>query len=404
MRLAGRGVMTMYLDHAATTPVDPRVVEMMLPLFSGGFGNPSSIYGLGQDAARAIDTARDQVAAALNARNADIVFTGGGTDSDNIALRGAAYALRSTGNHIVTTAIEHHAIIHTCEWLERFGGFDVTYLTPDEEGAITALQVAEAITPATTLVSVMYANNETGTIQPIADIAARVRDAEKSHGHRIVFHTDAVQAAGWLSLDVQALGVDMLSLSAHKFHGPKGVGVLFLDRDAPFQAQTMGGSQERNRRAGTENTAGIVGTGYALHLAEQGRAEIMPRVARLAERLCEGIQSSIPGVAINGPPIGDPCRLANNVNVSFSGVEIESVLINLDIAGIAASSGSACTSGSIDPSHVLAAMGKSPEMARNSLRLTLGRDNTQEEIEGVLQILPDIIGRVRELNAPRRGR
>ncbi len=395
--------MTIYLDHAATTPVDSRVVEAMLPFFSGAYGNPSSIYGLGQDAARAIDTARDQVAAALNARNADIVFTGGGTDSDNIALRGAAYALRSHGNHIITTAIEHHAIIHTCEWLERFAGFDVTYLKPDGEGAVTAQQVAEAITPATTVVSVMYANNETGTIQPIADIGAIVRDAEKAHGHRIVFHTDAVQAAGWLDLDVQALGVDMLSLSAHKFHGPKGVGVLFLDRDAPFHAQTMGGSQERNRRAGTENTAGIVGAGYALHLAEQGWAEVAPRVAGLAEQLCEGIMTRIPGAAINGPPIGNQRRLINNVNVSISGVEIESVLINLDLAGIAVSSGSACTSGSIDPSHVLAAMGKSGEMARNSLRLTLGRDNTEQEIDRVLDVLPDIIARVRALNA-RAGR
>lgn len=391
--------MTIYLDHAATTPVDSRVVEAMLPFFSGAYGNPSSIYGLGQDAARAIDTARDQVAAALNGHNADIVFTGGGTDSDNIALRGAAYALRSSGNHIVTTAIEHHAIIHTCEWLERFAGFDVTYLKPDGEGAVTAQQVAEAITPATTVVSVMYANNETGTIQPLADIGAVVRDAEKAHGHRIVFHTDAVQAAGWLDLDAQALGIDMLSLSAHKFHGPKGVGVLFLDRDAPFQAQTMGGSQERNRRAGTENTVGIVGAGYALHLVEQQRAEIAPRVAGLAEQLCEGILTRIPSVEINGPPIGDPRRLTNNVNISFSGVEIESVLINLDLAGIAASSGSACTSGSIDPSHVLAAMGKSGEMARNSLRLTLGRDNTEQEIDRVLDVLPDIIARVRALNS-----
>ena len=395
--------MTIYLDHAATTPVDSRVVEAMLPFFSGAYGNPSSIYGLGQDAARAIDTARDQAAAALNARNADIVFTGGGTDADNIALRGAAYALRSSGNHIITTAIEHHAIIHTCEWLERFAGFEVTYLKPDGEGAVTAQQVADAITPATTLVSVMYANNETGTIQPIADIGAAIRDAEKAHGHRIVFHTDAVQAAGWLDLDVQALGVDMLSLSAHKFHGPKGVGVLYLDRDAPFQAQTMGGSQERNRRAGTENTAGIVGAGYALHLAEQGRAEIAPRVAGLAGQLYEGIVTRIPGVAINGPPIDPERRLPNNVNVSFSGVEIESILINLDLAGIAASSGSACTSGSIDPSHVLAAMGKSGEMARNSLRLTLGRDSKEQEIDRVLDALPDIVARVRALNA-RSGR
>ena len=396
--------MTIYLDHAATTPGDPRVVEAMLPHFSSAYGNPSSIYGLGQDAARAVDAARDRVAAALNARNGDIVFTAGGTDSDNIAIRGAAYALRGQGSHIITSAAEHHAVIHTCEWLERNAGFDVTYLQPDGEGFVSPEQVAAAITPETTVVTIMLANNETGTIQPIPEIAAAVREAEKAQGRRIVFHTDAVQAAGLLSLDTRALGVDMMILSAHKFHGPKGVGVLFLDRDAPFQAQTMGGSQERNRRAGTENTAGIVGAGCALEMAERERAAVVPHVARLAARLGQGILAAIPDAHLNGPPLSDPRRLANNVNVSFSGVEIESVLINLDIAGIAASSGSACTSGSIDPSHVLTAMGKPHELARNSLRLTLGRNNTGEEIDRVLEVLPQIIRRVRGLAGARRAR
>ena len=393
--------MTIYLDHAATTPVDPRVVEAMLPYFTGQYGNPSSIYGLGQDAARAIDSARDQVAGVLNARNGDIIFTGGGTDSDNMAIRGAAYALKQHGSHIITSASEHHAVIHTCEWLENNAGFSVTYLKPDGEGVISAEQTAEAITSETTVVTIMYVNNETGTIQPIPEIAAAIRRAEDEHGHRIVFHTDAVQGAGYLSLDVETLGVDMLSLSAHKFHGPKGVGVLFLDRDAPFQPQTMGGSQERNRRAGTENTAGIVGTGLALEMSDSQRAEIAPNIARLSDRLGKGILSTIRDAHLNGPPIGDPSRMPNNVNISFAGVEIESVLINLDIAGIAASSGSACTSGSIDPSHVLIAMGKPLDLARNSLRLTLGRDNTDADIDKALEVLPPIIQRVRALGSSR---
>ena len=389
--------MTIYLDHAATTPVAPRVVDAMLPYFTGQYGNPSSIYNLGQDAARAIDAARDQVATVLNARNGDIIFTGGGTDSDNMAIRGAAYAQQKIGSHIITSAAEHHAVIHTCEWLERNAGFTVTYLKPDAEGIIAPEKVADAITPQTTVVTIMTVNNETGAIQPIPDIARAIRAAENEHGHRIVLHTDAVQAAGYLGLDVQELGVDMLSLSAHKFHGPKGVGVLFVDRDAPFQPQTMGGSQERNRRAGTENTPGIVGTGLALQIADSERAEIAHNIAKLSARLADGILSTIPDAHLNGPLIGDPRRLPNNVNVSFKGVEIESVLINLDIAGIAASSGSACTSGSIDPSHVLIAMGKPHELARNSLRLTLGRDNTDADIDRVLETLPQIIHRVRAL-------
>lgn len=383
---------TVYLDHSATTPVDERVVEAMLPIFTGRYGNPSSLYSLGQDAAKVVDVARDQVAKVLNCRNGEVVFTSGGTESDNAALRGAAYALRDKGNHIITTAIEHHAALHTCEWLEKYEGFEVTYLKPNSEGVVTAEQVAEAVTDKTTVVSVMYVNNEIGVIEPISEIARAVKERAN---RTVVVHSDAVQAAGWLSLDVEELGVDMLSLSAHKFYGPKGVGILYIRNRTPFSAQAMGGSQERNRRAGTENTAGIVGTGLALELAAESRLEAAERVASLRELLLEGLLA-IPDTYVNGPR-GDG-RLANNVNVSFRGVEIESVLINLDMAGIAASSGSACTSGSIDPSHVLEALGRPTDLARNSLRLSLGRENTEEEVTRVLEVLPGIVQRVRGLN------
>ncbi len=390
-----------YMDHAATTAVDKRVVEAMLPFFSEQFGNPSSIYTFAQNAAHAVDRARNRVARVLNARNSEIVFTSGGTESDNTALRGAAFALRERGDHIVTTAIEHHAVLHTCEWLETLG-FHITYLKPDSEGFITSDQVAEAITERTTVVSVMYANNEIGVIEPIADIARAVRKRSDEIGHPVAIHTDAVQAAGWLPLDLDALGVDLLSLSAHKFGGPKGAGVLYVRHATPFLAQAMGGSQERNRRAGTENTPAIVGTGVALELAESARLEALETgdaVLEMRDALIDGI-AAIPDAHLNGPrSIG---RLANNVNVSFAHAEAESVLVNLDLAGIAASSGSACTSGSIDPSHVLLALGRRHDLARNSLRLTLGRDNTRADVDRVLEVLPQIIGRVRRLrNAPR---
>ena len=386
-----------YLDHAATTAVGTRVIEAMLPFFGERFGNPSSIYAFAQDAAHAAQAARDQIARVLNARNSEIVFTSGGTESDNTALRSAAFALREHGDHIVTTAIEHHAVLHTCEWLAGLG-FEVTYLKPDGEGFIAPEQVLEAINERTTVVSVMYANNEIGVIEPIAGIGRAVREKAAELRHPIVFHSDAVQAAGWLSLDVDALGVDMLSLSAHKFNGPKGVGVLYLRHRSPFAAQAMGGSQERNRRAGTENTPGIVGMGLAIELAEAARVRSLEgddSVLLKRDRLIEGI-TAIPKTRLNGPRSDG--RLPNNVNVSFAGVEPESVLVNLDFAGVAASSGSACTSGSIDPSHVLLALGLRQDMARNSLRLTLGRENSESDVDRVLEVLPPLIERVRRLS------
>ena len=390
-----------YMDHAATTAVDDRVVAAMLPFFSEQFGNPSSIYAFAQNAAHAVDTARDRIARVLKARNSEIIFTSGGTESDNTALRGAAFALREHGDHIVTTAIEHHAVLHACEWLEGLG-FRTTYLKPDGEGFISPQQIAEAITDRTTVVSVMYANNEIGVIEPIAEIAQCVKKRSEEVGHPIVFHTDAVQAAGWLPLDVGALGVDMASISAHKFGGPKGVGILSVRQGAPFHAQAMGGSQERNRRAGTENTPGIVGAGVALELAESARLEALEvgdAVVGLRDHLIEGI-ATIPDAHLNGPRSSG--RLANNVNVSFAGAEAESILVNLDFAGIAASSGSACTSGSIDPSHVLLALGRRNDLARNSLRLTLGRENTQADVDRVLEVLPAIVERVRRLTGALR--
>jgi cysteine desulfurase len=385
-----------YMDHAATTGVDPKVIEAMLPFFGQRFGNPSSIYTFAQDAANAVDTARDQVARALHARNSEIVFTSGGTESDNTALRSAAFALREHGNHIVTTAIEHHAVLHACEWLEGMG-FEITYLKPDGEGFIAPEQVSDATTERTTVVSIMYANNEIGVIEPLTEIGSAVRQKSTEFGHPIVFHTDAVQAPGWLPLDVDALGVDMLSLSAHKFNGPKGVGILYTRHGTPFAAQAMGGSQERNRRAGTENTPGIVGTGLALELAEAGRIRSLEgddAVLKMRDRLIEGI-TAIPNTRLNGPR--STGRLANNVNVSLARAEAESILINLDFAGVAASSGSACTSGSIDPSHVLLALGLRQDMARNSLRLTLGRENSESDVDRLLEVLPSIVERVRRL-------
>ena len=385
-----------YMDHAATTAVDSRVIEAMLPFFGQQFGNPSSIYTFAQTAAHAVDSARDQVARVLNARNSEIVFTSGGTESDNTALRSAAFALRDHGNHIVTTAIEHHAVLHACEWLEGLG-FRITYLQPDGDGFVSADQVSAAITERTTVVSVMYANNEIGVIEPLGDIGRSVSAKAAEFRHPIVFHTDAVQAAGWLPLDVDALGVDMLSLSAHKFNGPKGIGVLYTRHGAPFAAQAMGGSQERNRRAGTENTPGIVGTGLALEIAESARIESLEgddSVLRMRDRLIEAI-TAIPKTRLNGPRAEG--RLQNNVNFSFASVEAESLLVNLDFAGIAASSGSACTSGSIDPSHVLLALGLRQDMARNSLRLTLGRENKESDVDRLIEVLPPIVERVRRL-------
>ena len=382
-----------YLDHSATTPVRREVLEAMLPHFSVGYGNPSSIYTMGQEARKAMDDAREVAARAIGARMGEIVFTSGGTESDNAALKGAAFALRHMGNHIITTTIEHHAVLHTCHQLEQFG-FEVTYVPVDEQGLIDPQSVARAITDETVLVSVMMANNEIGTIQPVAEIASIVKEEAQARGRTIVMHTDAVQAAGFLDINVRTLGVDMMSLSAHKIYGPKGVGLLYVKRGTPFEAQNAGGGQERQRRSGTENVPGIVGMGEALRLATAEREEVSARCLRLRDRLIEGIFGSIEGAHLNGHPTR---RLPNNVNISFEGVEGEPVLLGLDFAGVCASSGSACSSASLEPSHVLLAIRRSADLAQGSLRITLGRDNTDEDVDYLLSVLPEIVGKLRAM-------
>jgi cysteine desulfurase len=375
-------------------------MEAMLPFFTDRFSNPSSIYTPSQQARKAVDDARESVAAVLGCRPGEVIFTSGGTESDNAAMRGAAFALQHAGNHIVTTAIEHHAVLHTCQWLEKMG-FQVTYLPVDKDGLVDPEEVGRALTEQTILVSVMYANNEIGTIQPIAEIAkvikARVAALKKS----IVFHTDAVQAAGFLDLSVNKLGVDMLSLSAHKFYGPKGVGVLYVRRNTPFQPQQVGGTQERNRRAGTENVPGIVGMAAALRLAAEERGGAATHCAALRNWLVRGIVDTIPNVHYNGHPSQ---RLPNNANFSFEFVEGESLLLNLDLLGICASSGSACTTGSTEPSHVLTAIGLSPETAHGSLRLSLGKGNTQEDVDYVVSVLPGLVQKLRAMSPLARSR
>lgn len=376
-----------YLDHAATTAVDPRVVEAMLPYFSQHYGNASSIYALGREAHKALDEAREKIAAILGCRPTELIFTSGGSESDNLAIKGVAQASQKKGNHIITSAIEHHAVLHTCQYLEKFG-FEVTYLPVDRYGRVNPADVERAITDNTLLVSIMYANNEVGTIEPIREIARLCR------ARRVPFHTDAVQAGGALDLDVNRLGVDLLSLSAHKFYGPKGVGVLYVRQGTRILPQLQGGSQERNRRAGTENVPGIVGMAEALRLAyanlEQHNAHLCGLRDQLIERLLK-----LPGAHLTGHPTE---RLPNNASFCFEGIEGESVLLNLDMLGIAASSGSACTSASLDPSHVLVAMGIPVELAHGSLRLTLGKENTQEDIDAICAALPGILEQLRALS------
>ncbi|GCE46578.1 cysteine desulfurase [Thermosporothrix hazakensis] len=375
-----------YLDHAATTALDRRVLEAMMPYLTTEYGNASSIYTLGRHAMQAIDHSREQVAELLNCRAAEIAFVGCGSESDNLALKGLAFAAQKKGKHIITTPIEHHAVLHTCHYLERFG-FQTTYLPVDEYGRVNPEDVERAITDETILVSVMYANNEVGTIQPIAEIGRICR------AHKVAFHVDAVQAGGLLPLDVHALNVDMLSLSAHKFYGPKGVGILYVRQGVRILPQLQGGSQERGRRAGTENVAGIVGAATAFELAQREFPQAVERMQALRDRLIEGVLR-IPDARLTGHPTE---RLANNASFCFRGVEGESILLSLDMHGIAASTGSACTSGVVDPSHVLVAMGISDEWSRGSLRLTLGKDNTEEDVEKVLTVLPEIVEKVRSL-------
>jgi|TARA_B110000116_G_scaffold113454_1_gene98561 cysteine desulfurase len=389
---------TIYLDHSATTPLDPRVLTEMTSVLAQNYGNPSSIYKIGQEGAKLIEESREQVASVINSSSREVVFTSGGTESDNLAIKGAAFALKAQGNHIITSSIEHHAVLHTCEWLEKNAGFEVTYLEPNSEGFIEPKQVLDAVTTRTTVVSIMYVNNEIGTIQPISDIANDIRDYSRINKQTIIFHTDAVQAAGWLSLDVESLGVDLMSLSAHKFYGPKGVGILYIRKGTQVAGQMNGGSQENNLRAGTENTAGIVGAGLALYLSEQERPLVVPRISELRDDLFQDILS-IESTYVNGSKLDN--RIANNVNISIKGVEIESIIINLDMQGIAVSSGSACTVGSIEPSHVLLALGMQRDLASTSLRITLGKNSTKEDILELSNALPQIVKRVRSMNAPR---
>lgn len=377
-----------YLDNAATTPVDKRVLEAMLPYYSDVFGNPSSLYSYGQEAKKAIEEAREKVAKALGADADEIYFTSGGSESDNWALKGVAYALKDKGNHIITTEIEHPAVLNTCRYLEK-EGFKITYLPVDEYGLVKPEDLKKAITDKTILVSIMFANNEIGTIEPIEELV------KIAHEKNVYFHTDAVQAVGNVPIDVKKLDVDLLSLSAHKIYGPKGVGALYIKKGIKIHSLIQGGTQEKNRRAGTENVAGIVGLGEAIELITKNLDSHINKLTFLRDKLINGILEKIPYTRLNGHPTK---RLPGNVNVSFEFIDGESLILNLDMAGICASSGSACTSGSLEPSHVLLAIGLSKELARGSLRLTIGKENTEEDIDKVLEVLPQIIKRLRSIS------
>lgn len=375
-----------YLDNAATTSVSPEVLEAMLPFFTEVYGNASSIHGFGREGKRAIENARRQVMKALNAAAPqEIYFTAGGTESDNWALK--AVALMRGAGHIITTAIEHHAVLHTCQWLEK-RGFDVSCLPVDEYGRVTAAQVEKALREDTILVSVMAANNEVGTVQPIGEIGRICRE------RGVLFHTDAVQAVGALPIDVQAMNIDLLSLSGHKLHGPKGAGALYVRRGVKLEPFIHGGAQERGFRAGTENVPAIVGLGKAVEIARANLAENAARMTALRQRLIDGLMERVPGTRLNGHPTQ---RLPGNVNLSFDKVEGEALLLRLDLMGVAGSSGSACTSGTLDPSHVLLALGLTPAQANGALRLSIGTDTTREEIDAVLEILPPIVEDLRRM-------
>ncbi|HIH28105.1 MAG TPA: cysteine desulfurase NifS [Methanoregulaceae archaeon] len=377
-----------YLDHAATTPARPEVVEAMLPYFHDRFGNPSSIYRIARESRKVVESARESVARALGAEPGEIYFTSGGTESDNWAIKGVAFANRKRGDHIITSAIEHHAVLYPTRYLAK-QGFSVTFLPVDATGLADPGMLEDAITEKTTLISIMTANNEIGTIEPVREIGKIARD------HGIPFHTDAVQAVGHIPLSVKDDNIDLLSLSAHKFNGPKGVGVLYIRKGTRIDPFLHGGAQERNRRAGTENLAGIVGLATALDFAVQSLPREMERQKRFRDRLIAGLLSSVPHSRLNGHP---EKRLPGNVNISFEYVEGESILLSLDAYGICASTGSACTSGSLEPSHVLLAIGLTHEVAHGSLRLTLGEENTDEEIDTVLETVPGIIGKLRAMS------
>jgi len=377
-----------YLDHAATTPTHPEVVKAMLPYFTDAFGNPSSIFSYGQEARGAIEEARTKVAELIGARSEEIIFTGGGTEADNFALKGIAYANEHKGNHIITTPIEHHAVMEACKFLEG-RGFRITYLPVDEYGLIDPQDVKKAITDKTILISVMHASNEVGTIEPVGEIGKIAKEAG------IYFHTDAVQTVGHTPVNVDELRVDSLSISAHKLYGPKGVGALYVRKGIKLVSLLHGGEQEKRRRAGTENVPAIVGLGKAIELAGQTMNKEAERLSYLRDKLIEGLVERIDQIRLNGHPRK---RLPNNVNVSVDFVEGESMLLNLDLEGICASTGSACSSSSLEPSHVLLALGLSPEQAHGSLRFTFGRENTEEDIERVLEVLPRIVAKLRAMS------
>lgn len=377
-----------YLDNAATTSVLPEVFESMRPFFTENYANASAVYTFGQEARQAMDLARAVIAKTLNARPSEIYFTAGGSESDNWALKAVAEKLSDKGKHIITTKIEHHAILHTCEYLEEHG-FEVTYLTPDSDGIISADAVEAAIRPDTILISVMTANNEIGTIEPIAKIGA----VAKKHG--VIFHTDAVQAYAHIPMDVQAMNIDLLSASGHKFHGPKGIGFLYVREDVKIGPLIHGGAQERNRRAGTSNIPGIVGMAKAAEVVTACMEETMSRQQELRNYLIDRLVNEIPHTTVNGSV---EHRLPANVNVCFDFVEGETVLILLDQAGICASAGSACTSGSLEPSHVLLSLGVNQELAHGSLRISMGEDTTKEDLDFVVDKLKEIIPRLRKMS------
>ncbi len=377
-----------YLDHNATTPTHPEVVKAILPYYKEVFGNASSVHQFGQQARKAIDEAREKIANFIGASPKEIVFTSGGTEADNFALKGVAYANEKKGKHIITSSMEHHAVLNPCKYLEK-KGFKVTYLPVDKYGLVDPEEVRRAITKETILISIIHANNEVGTIEPVTEIGKIAKEIG------IYFHTDAVQTVGKIPVNVNELNIDLLSLSGHKIYGPKGIGVLYIRKGTRIQPLIQGGHHEKNRRAGTENVPAIVGLGKTIEIAKATMEKESMRLTNLRNRLCSGIGEKIDYVRLNGHP---GKRLPNTLNMSFEFVEGESMILNLDLKGIAVSTGSACTSGSLEPSHVLKAMRVDPAVAQGSIRFSLGKDNTEEDIDYVLEVLPEIVERLRVMS------
>ena len=379
---------TVYFDNSATTKTDEEVVKAMLPYITENYGNASSIYRIGRDNRKAVEEAREKVAKVLGCEPTEIYFTAGGSESDNTAIKGIAHSYKQKGNHIITSKIEHPAVLETCKQLEK-EGFEISYISVDENGIVNLEELKKAIKPTTILISVMFANNEIGTIEPIKEIGEIAKE------HQIIFHTDAVQAIGNININVKELGIDSLSLSAHKFYGPKGVGALYVKKGVKFDKLIDGGHQEMNKRAGTENVAGIVGLGKAIELAYENLEEHNKKIKELRDYYVEQVKQKIPYIKINGDM---KKRLPGNSNISFRFIEGEGLLLNLDLKGICASSGSACTSGSLDPSHVLLAIGLPHEIAHGSLRISIGKYNTKEEVDYLIESLVEIVNRLREMS------